>query len=81
MDFEVLNANSHTVNHKFNNFLGNLNQLVSKHCPKKKLNKKALKLRNKPWINSKIQHMMKIRDKLFHQFKETESPQVFSSYK
>ena len=37
-----------TANYKFDEFLTNVNQLVDKHCPKKKLSKKSLRLRNKP---------------------------------
>ena len=81
MDFAFLNADDSTVNHKFDEFLTNLNHLVDKHCPKKKLNKKALKLRNKPWINNHIQRMMRIRDRILQQFKQTESPQVYAHYK
>ena len=58
-----------------------MNQLIGNHCPRKKLNKKSLKLRTKPWINYRIQHMMRIRDKLFHQFKQTESSEDYSYYK
>ena len=81
MDFTFLNADDGNVDTKFDNFLGNVNQLIGKHCPKKKLNKKSLKLRTKPWINYRIQHMMRIRDKLFHQFKQTESSEDYSYYK
>ena len=70
-----------TFNHKFDEFLTNLNQLVDKHCPKGKLNKKSLNLRNKPWINNHIQRMMRIRDRTFQQFKQTESPEVYAHSK
>ena len=66
---------------KFEKFLLNLQCLIENHCPKKKLNKKALKLRNKPWINLRIQKMMKMRDKLLHQFKITKLPADLVAYK
>ena len=81
MDFAFLNTDDQTVDHKFDKFLSNLNQLVEKHCPKKKLNKSSLKLRSKPWINNQIQQMMRIRDRLFQQFKQTESPEAYLYYK
>ncbi len=40
-----------------------------------------LKLRNKPWINFQIQKMMKIRDKLFKQFKDSNSSTTLKAYK
>jgi len=35
MDFGVLDSEENSVDSKFDEFLGNLNHLVSKHCPKK----------------------------------------------
>ena len=49
---------------RVNRFLENLNDLVKKHTPLKKLTKKDIKLRNKPWINNRIQKMMHLRDRL-----------------
>ena len=40
-----------------------------------------LKLRKKPWINFQIQKMLKIRDKLFKQFKVSNSSTTFKVYK
>ncbi len=65
---------------KVDTFLLNLDNLLQKLCPEKKLNKKMLKLRNKPWIDFKIQKMMKIRDKLFKQFKDSNSPAALIAY-
>ena len=42
LDFTFLDADGHAVNHNFDKFLSLLNQLIDKHCPKKKLNKKIL---------------------------------------
>ena len=76
-----LNDDSVDLNVKFDRFMHDIHSLINKHCPKKKLNKKALKLRNKPWINIQIRRMMKVRDALFHQFKITNSPTVLAAYK
>ena len=81
MDFAFLDAEDHAVNQNFDKFLSHLNQLIDEHCPKKKLTKKSLKLRNKPWINNQIQHMMRVRDRLFQQFKQTESREIYAYYK
>ncbi len=81
MDFNFLDSEEQNVNSKFNEFLENLNLLVNKHCPKKKLSKKALKLRNKPWIDNQILKMMRIRDKIFQQFKQSESQEIYYFYK
>ena len=69
------------VSKKFDTFLLKLHNLVDKHCPKKKLSKKALKLRNRPLINLQIQKMIKIRNNLFHQFKLAKSVTDLQAYK
>ena len=58
------------MNAKFNRFLANLNEIVSKHVPLKKLTERDLKLRNKPWINSRIQKMMSLRDSVLKKLRK-----------
>ena len=81
MDTTVLEDGGLDLNEKFDNFLLNLHTLVNKHCTKKKLNRKALKLKNKPWINCRIQRMIKIRDSLFTQYNSSSSPGDLNTYK
>ena len=69
LDLTYLNDGQLVINSKFNRFLSNLDKLVKTHAPLKKLTKKEVKLRNKPWINSKIQKMMRIKDKLLKKLK------------
>ena len=66
---------------KFDNFLLNIHTLINKHCPQKRLNKKKLKLRSKPWINKRVLKMMKIRDRLFKKFKYTNSESDLKVFK
>ena len=81
LDFTFLDGYGHAVNHNFDKVLSLLNQLIDKHCPKKKLNKKSLKLKNTPWINNQIQKMMRIRDRLLQQSKLTDSCELYTYYK
>ena len=69
------------IDDKFDNFLLNIHSLINKHCPQKRLNKKQLKLRSKPWINKCVFKMMKIRDRLFKQFKYTNSETDLKAFK
>lgn len=69
LDLTYLNDGQLSINSKFNRFLSNLDKLVKTHAPLKKLTKKDVKLRNKPWINSKIQKMMRIKDRLLKKLK------------
>ena len=66
---------------KFDNFLLSLHCLIDKHCPQKKLTKRRLELKNKPWIKMRIQRMMKIRDRLFQKFKSTKSTFDLKAFK
>ena len=70
LNFEYLNDNQSDVNAKFNRFLANVNEIVKKHAPLKKLTKNDLKLRNKPWINNRIQNMMRLRDRLLKKIRK-----------
>ena len=63
-DLSYLNDSALDVNAKFNRLLASLDELVKTHAPLKKLTKRDNKLRNKPWMNGKIQKMMRIRDQL-----------------
>ena len=63
-NFEYLNDGQTDVNAKFNRFLASLDEIVRNHAPLEKLTKRDLKLRNKPWINSRIQKMMRLRDNI-----------------
>ena len=50
------------VNYKFSKFLKEIYSLSEMHAPIKKLNKKAIKLKTRPWINGRILKMMRLRD-------------------
>ncbi len=64
LDLSYLNDSTVDVNAKFNRLLSSLDEVVKTHAPLKKLTKRDIKFRNKPWINGKIQKMMRIRDQL-----------------
>ena len=81
LTFDYLNDNQSDVNEKFNRFLDDLNKIIGQHAPLKKLSKRDLKLRNKPWINSRTQQMMRIRDKYIKQFRKKSDPATIILYK
>ena len=53
------------VNLSYNAFDNKVNEILEKHVPLKKLNKKQLRLQSKPWITPGIVKSIKRRDKLF----------------
>ena len=56
-------------------------ELVKTHAPLKKLSKRDIKFRNKPWINGKIQKMMRIRDRLFRNLRLNNDQSLKDLYK
>ena len=66
---------------KFNRLLSSLEKLVKTHAPLKKLTKNDIKFRNKPWINGKIQKMMRIRDNLLKKIKKNKDQSLIDLYK
>ena len=81
LDLSYLNDNALDVNAKFNRLLSSLDELVNTHAPLKKLTKRDIKFRNKPWINCKIQKMMRIRDRLLRKLKKNNSQPLINLYK
>ena len=51
-------------NHSFRRFHDKVNEILDKHMPWRKLNKKEIRLQTKPWITTGILNSMKRRDKL-----------------
>ena len=52
-----------TPNLSMNNFYNQINILLDEVAPYKKLTKKEIKLKSKPWITIDIQHLMQKWDK------------------
>ena len=52
----------------FDTFLSIINKLLDEHAPLKKLSKREVPLKQKPWITKKIQRKMIERDKLFKKY-------------
>ena len=61
---EILSVDKNDSESSFNCFLDNFNILFDKHVPLKKLTKRQIKLRNKPWVTSGLLTSMKIRDSI-----------------
>ena len=48
------------------NFVNNMNDLLDKHSPFKKLSKYKLKFKTKPWIIVALQNLISIKNALKH---------------
>ena len=60
----IIMSDKSDPNLSMNNLHVFINFILDVLAPYKKLSKKELKLKSKPWINNKIQHLMKKRDQL-----------------
>ena len=81
IDFTYLENSDLDVNNKFDRLLKDLNILTNKHAPIKRWSRKEVKLKDKPWINDRIQKMMRIRDKILQKMKKQLTPDNLKLYK
>ena len=59
LSWDDINDVNLNINNKFDKFYEKVHHTVIEHVPLKKVNKKQLKLRLKPWVNSHIQKLIK----------------------
>ena len=69
------------VNEKFTMFYQIILACVEKHITLKKVNRKSLSFRSKPWISNRIKKMISQRDKYLRNFKRTYSKDAEYLYK
>ena len=62
--------NDSDINRIYDKFLEDITTLVEKHVPIIKCTNHESKLKAKPWINNRIQKMMKVRDRLLRKVKK-----------
>ena len=65
---EVISVEVADTNHSFNMFNKKITELLDKHVPLKKLNKKEMRLQAKPWITPGIIRSIKVRDKFLRRY-------------
>ena len=59
---------SDNINTVFNSFYTKLNEILDKYAPLRKLTKKEISFKEKPWIDKDIKKMMHERDKYYKKF-------------
>ena len=70
----ILNVERNDVNHSFDNFILNMNGLLDKHAPFKKVRKYQLKLKTKPWIPVAIHKTIFVENSLFKKYIKMKDP-------
>ena len=68
---ETLSVELGDVNHYFDMFDQKINEVLDKHVPLKKLNKKQIRLQAKPWITPDILNSIRNRDRLLRKYIDT----------
>ena len=76
-DFTIIDFNylrdDNDINYIYNKFLEDITSLVDKHVPLIRCTNRESKLKTKPWINHRIQKMMKVQDRLLRKMKKNRS--------
>ena len=62
---QIWNNAHENVHNLFNDFYSKLERSVNRHAPLRS-SPKEIKIKNKPWLNTIILKMIKIRNKVFH---------------
>ena len=81
---QILSPGKMESNYSFDMFDKQVNELVNKHAPLKKLNKKDFKMQAKPWITPGIIKSIRRRDKLLRLYIKTEGnhkEEIHNEYK
>ena len=63
VSIQVYNTELIDVNDAFNDFYFKLEGAVERHAPMKKLKRKDIKMKQKPWITNELKKMIKIKNK------------------
>ena len=64
----VLQLDQQDVNLSIESFLNNMNSILDKHAPLKRINKYNLKFRSKPWKTPTIQKSITVKNNLLKRF-------------
>ena len=63
-------TNQENGNDSYNDFIWSLKGYIDRHAPLKKLNKREIKLKNKPWVTTLILKKIKHRNEIFARLKK-----------
>ena len=73
---EVISLENNNPNQSFNSFFVEIDSLVNRYIPLKKLTKKEVKSHFKPWITTGIRNSMKKRDKIYKKYIKAKTTNV-----
>ena len=71
VNWETICSSNNDVNEIFQRFYSTIIQIIDKHAPDKKLSKKQIKFKSKPWITKGIKVSISTKNKLFKRYLKT----------
>lgn len=81
LDWEDVLSNSNDPNLLFQSFFYKTFQIIDKHIPMKKVSKKELRFKSKPWITPGIQKSIKIKNNLYKKYIKSNLMYFFTKFK
>ena len=77
---KVINIGNKDPNKSYNNFEEKINCLLDQHLPLKKISKKEIKQRQKPWITYRIRKAIKKREKIHKKIIKAKNCEIKDQY-
>ena len=71
----------HNIDELFDSFYSNVSTIKDMHAPIRKLTKKEMKIKSKPWITPAIQKSISTKSKLYHRYLSNKSEYNCICYK
>ena len=68
IDFDEISSYSNDLNNSFNLYFDQINDVIDKHLPLRKMTKKEVKSKFKPWITYGLRNSMRRRDFIYRKF-------------
>ena len=81
INWEEVLPSAPDVNLIFDSFHAKITEIVDKHAPLRKLSKKEMQLRAKPWITKGLKAAIAIKNKLYKSYLKFKNDYYFSKYK
>ena len=80
---EALTLSEENPDLSFEGFVNRLivDRLIDKHCPKKPIPKTKRQTKSKPWITPALSNSIKIKDRVYKQFKKRKLDERFKNYR
>ena len=80
MDWSNIHNDKKDLDKKFDDFHSEVSSFVEQNAPLKKVSKRQLKLKLKPWINKEVLKIIRKRNKIHSQLKYNPTDKKFFNF-